>query len=145
MCIRDSFWDELDFIGLNCYYPLSKSDNPSKRDLEKAFDQVINKIEKVCYKYNKPLVFTEIGFRSVAHPWKNPHAKEGNRPFNDAHQKLCYEVVLEGIKNKKWCNGILWWKWPSHLSYRGERNKGFSPNSKQTEDVISKYFKTKIY
>ncbi len=138
-----TFWDELDFIGLNCYYPLSKSDNPSKRELTKAFDQVIQKIEKVCNKYNKPLVFTEIGFRSVEAPWKNPHAKEGDRPFNDTHQKLCYAVVLEGIKDKEWCNGILWWKWPSHLSYRGSRNKGFSPNSKQTEDVISKYFKTK--
>ena len=138
-----TFWDELDFIGLNCYYPLSKGDNPSKRELTKAFDGVINKIEKVCNKYNKPLVFTEIGFRSVEGPWKNPHAKEGNRPFNDAHQKLCYEIVLESIQNKKWCNGILWWKWPSHLSYRGKRNKGFSPNSKQTEAVINKFFKTK--
>ncbi len=139
-----TFWDELDFIGLNCYYPLSKKENPSKKELTKAFDQVIHKIEKVCNKYDKPLVFTEIGFRSVDGPWKNPHAKEGDRPFNDVHQKLCYEVVLKGIQNKKWCNGILWWKWPSHLSHRGERNKGFSPNSKQTEDVINKYFKTKI-
>ncbi len=138
-----TFWDELDFIGLNCYYPLSKSDNPSKKELKKTFDQVINKIEKVTHKYNKPLVFTEIGFRSVAHPWKNPHAEEGKRPFNDAHQKLCYEVVLEGIKNKEWCNGILWWKWPSYMNYRGEKNKGFSPNLKQTEDVIAKHFKTK--
>ena len=135
----------MDFNGLNCYYPLSKKDDASKAELSKNFESVKKKIAKVYDKHRKPIVFTEIGFRSVAHPWKNPHAKEGNRPFNDAHQKLCYEVVLEGIKNKKWCNGILWWKWPSHLSYRGERNKGFSPNSKQTEDVISKYFKTKIY
>lgn len=138
-----TFWDELDFIGLNCYYPLSKSDNPSKRALTKSFAKVMDKIETVSYKFNKPIVFTEIGFRSVDGPWKNPHAKEDGRAFNDKHQKMCYEVVLESIKNKKWCKGILWWKWPSHLSYRGKNNKGFSPNSKQTEIIIEKYFKTK--
>lgn len=137
------FWDALDFIGLNCYYPLSKSDTPSKRALTKAFDKVMAKAATVCKKYNKQLVFTEIGFRSVESPWKNPHAKENGRPFNEAHQQLCYEVVLKGIQNKNWCNGILWWKWPSHLSYRGQQNTGFSPNSKQTENVIDKYFKTK--
>ncbi|MFK7981692.1 MAG: hypothetical protein AB8G86_17040 [Saprospiraceae bacterium] len=137
------FWDALDFIGLNCYYPLSKSDNPSKRELTNAFDKIMGKAAAVCKKYNKQLVFTEIGFRSVDRPWKNPHAKEDGRPFNEAHQQLCYEVVLKGIQNKKWCNGILWWKWPSYMSYRGHQNTGFSPNLKQTENVINKYFKTK--
>jgi len=137
------FWDALDFIGLNCYYPLSKSDNPSKRELTNAFDKVMEKAARVCNKYNKQLVFTEIGFRSVEGPWKNPHAKEDGRAFNDKHQQLCYEVVLKGIQNKKWCNGILWWKWPSYMSYRGHQNTGFSPNLKQTENVINKYFKTK--
>jgi len=140
-----TFWDELDFIGLNCYYPLSKGDNPSKRELAKAFDKVMHKIEIVCKKYKKQLVFTEIGFRSVERPWKNPHAKEDGRAFNDAHQKMCYEVVLESIKNKKWCNGILWWKWPSYMTYRGKNNKGFSPNAKQTEDIVEKYFKTNYF
>ena len=137
------FWDALDFIGLNCYYPLSKSDNPSKRELKKAFDKIMVKAATVCNKYNKQLVFTEIGFRSVDGPWKNPHAKEDGRAFNDAHQELCYEVVLEGIQNKRWCNGILWWKWPSYMSYRGNQNTGFSPNLKQTENVLTKFFKTK--
>lgn len=137
------FWDELDFIGLNCYYPLSKNDNPSKRELRNAFNKILNKVEEISNKYKKPLVFTEIGFRSVDGPWKNPHAKEDGRRFNDAHQKLCYEVVLDGIKNRAWCKGILWWKWPSYMSYRGQQNTGFSPNSKQTESVINEYFKTK--
>ena len=137
------FWDELDFIGLNCYYPLSKNDKPSKRELSKSFNQVMDKIELVCKKYNKPLIFTEIGFRSVEGTWKNPHEEANGRSFNDAHQNLCYEVVLEGIQNKKWCNGILWWKWPSYISYRGQQNTGFSPNLKQTENIINKYFKTK--
>jgi hypothetical protein len=138
-----NFWNELDFIGLNCYYPLSKNARPSKRELSKAFKGIIQKVEKVAQKYNKPLVFTEIGFRSVERTWENPHAHAGNRQFNDANQKLCYEIVFEGIKNKAWCKGLFWWKWPSYLEHRKGQNTGFSPNSKQTEVIISKYFKTK--
>ncbi|MEM1123574.1 MAG: hypothetical protein AAGJ18_24255, partial [Bacteroidota bacterium] len=138
-----TFWDELDFIGLNCYYPLSKDDHPSKRALTKSFNKTLDKIERFCKKYNKPLVFTEIGFRSVEAPWKNPHAEEGDRSFNGAHQKICYEVVLKNIKNRDWCNGILWWKWPSYPSYRGPRNKGFTPSDKPAEQIVEQYFKTK--
>ncbi|MEM6316371.1 MAG: hypothetical protein AAF960_01805 [Bacteroidota bacterium] len=137
------FWDALDFIGLNCYYPLSKNNNPTKRELSKAFARVTDKIESICSKYNKPMVFTEIGFRSVEETWKNPHAEANGRAFNDKTQSLCYEVVFENIKNKKWCKGILWWKWPCYMSYRGSKNTGFSPNDKQTENIVVEFFKTK--
>ena len=138
------FWDELDFIGLNCYYPLSKKDNPTKKELNNEFDKIMDRIEGICKKYNKQLVFTEIGFRSVENTWKNPHEEINGRSYNDHNQKLCYEVIFEGIKNKNWCNGILWWKWPSYLTHRRNQNKGFTPSQKQTEGVINKYFKTKI-
>ena len=138
-----SFWDELDFIGLNCYYPLSKSDNPSKAELKNSFNKTLQKAEAVCKKYNKTLVFTEIGFRSVTAPWKNPHSDSDGRAFNDTHQKLCYEVVFEGIEDKDWCGGTLWWKWPSYMTHRGKNHVGFAPNKKQTEKVIENFFKTK--
>ena len=133
------FWDELDFIGLNCYYPLSKNDNPTKAELKANFDKVITKIEKVHTKFKKPIVFTEIGFRSIDAPWKNPHA-EGDDSFNEDHQQLCYEVVHKGIKDQLWCSGILWWKFPSYLEYRGRENSAFTPNNKKAEETVKKWF-----
>ena len=136
-----NFWDELDFIGINCYYPLSEADNPDKKELEKRFDAVLEKVEKVSKQYKKPVVFTEIGFRSVNTPWKNPHADAANRPFSEKAQSLCYEVVFEGIHNKDWCDGIFWWKWPSYLSYQGQKNTSFTPNRKMAEGTVEKWFK----
>jgi len=133
------FWDELDFIGLNCYYPLSKNDNPDKVELKANFDSVKVKIKKVYTKFKKPIVFTEIGFRSINAPWKSPHA-EGDDSFNPDHQQLCYEVVFEGIANEPWCGGILWWKFPSHLEYRGLENSAFTPNNKKAEETVKKWF-----
>jgi len=133
------FWDELDFIGLNSYYPLSKEDNPSDDDLKASFDRVKEKITKVYNKYQKPIVFTEIGFRSIDMPWKNPHA-DGDTSFNPEHQQRCYEVIFEGIQNEPWCSGILWWKFPSYLEYRGIENNAFTPNNKVTEETVKEWF-----
>ncbi len=133
------FWNELDFIGLNSYYPLSKNDNPTDVELKANFEVVKTKIKNVYQKYKKPIVFTEIGFRSIDAPWKNPHA-DGNTPFNDEHQRRCYEVIFEGIQNESWCAGILWWKFPSYLEYRGSENTAFTPNNKATEATVKKWF-----
>jgi hypothetical protein len=133
------FWDEVDFIGLNCYYPLSKNDNPSEKEMKAKFEVIKTKIKTVYHTFKKPIVFTEIGFRSIHMPWKNPHA-EGDDSFNEEHQKRCYEIVFEGIENEPWCQGILWWKFPSFLEYRGRENSAFTPNNKMAEETIRKWF-----
>ncbi len=134
-----AFWDELDFIGLNCYYPLSKNETPTKAELKANFAKVKTKITRVYDQFKKPIVFTEIGFRSIDKPWKSPHA-EGDDSFNAKHQQLCYEVVFEGIENEPWCEGILWWKFPSYLEYRGLENSAFTPNNKMAEETIREWF-----
>lgn len=135
-----SFWEELDFIGLNCYYPLSDKDQPTKKELQKKFAEVLNKAEGISKKYQKPLVFTEVGFRSVEQPWKNPHAEAGERAYNPECQRLCYEVLLEGIQGEDWIRGLFIWKWPSHLDYQKENPVGFTPHDKPAELVINEWF-----
>ena len=134
------FWDALDFIGINCYYPISKEKQPSKRTLKKSFEAVAQKIEKVARRFNKPIVFTEIGFRSVEKTWANPHEDANGRAFKEQSQALAYEAVFETIQNKDWCQGILWWKWPSYLTYGGEKNTGFAPTGKAAERVVEEWF-----
>ena len=133
------FWDDLDFIGLNSYYPLSKADNPSDEELLAKFDTIKIKIVQVHDKFQKPIVFTEIGFRSIDHPWKNPHA-EADESINQVAQQRCYEVIFKGIENEPWCQGILWWKFPSYLGYRGTDNSAFTPNNKLAEETVRTWF-----
>ena len=134
-----SFWNELDFIGLNSYYPLSKNQTATDEELEANFDKVKNKIATVYEKFKKPVVFTEIGFRSIDAPWITPYA-DGDNSFNEDHQNRCYEVIFNGIKDAEWCKGILWWKFPSYLEYRGRENNAFTPNNKKAEATVKKWF-----
>ena len=133
------FWDDLDFIGLNSYYPLSKKDKPTDEEMRLQFDTVKMKIKKVFDRFKKPIVFTEIGFRSVDTPWKNPHA-EADETISEEAQRRSYEIIFEGIQNEPWCRGILWWKFPSYLEYRGEHNNAFTPNNKLAEETVRDWF-----
>jgi hypothetical protein len=135
-----AFWDELDFIGLNCYYPLTTNKIATKEELNSGFAKVLEKAEKVQKRFNKPLVFTEIGFKSVQTPWLMPHEASNNAPYFGEHQKLCYEVVFENIRDKPWIQGILWWKFPSYIEHRGIENDDFTPNRKPAEATVKQWF-----
>ncbi len=137
-----SFWEDLDYIGLNCYYPLGDKEKVSKKELNKAFKSVIKKAEGISQAAKRPLLLTEIGFRSIEGPWLNPHAQADGREFNEDHQEWCYETVFKTIGDKDWIHGIYWWKWPSYLDYRGRENTGFTPNRKKAEHIVQAYFKS---
>ncbi len=135
-----SFWDELDYIGLDCYYPLSDKEQPTKEELDQRFKQVLTLVERTCRKYNKPMIFTEIGFRSVEGVWKQPHEEPLGRPFSEHCQNLCYEVVLENLQGKDFCQGLLWWKWSCNLNNRERENTGFTPYDKAAQETVRVWF-----
>lgn len=135
-----NFWDELDYIGLNSYYPLSINAKAAKEELNTGFVKVLEKAAKVQKRFNKPLIFTEIGFKSIQSPWIAPHEGSSNAPYFGEDQKLCYEVVFENIRDKPWIQGILWWKFPSYLDFRGVENDDFTPNRKPAEAVVKEWF-----
>ncbi len=129
-------WSELDYIGIDCYYPLSEGKSPSDQELYEGFRKILGKIKLVSDKYGKPVIFTEIGFRSVLASWMEPHAGERGKKISMKCQKRCYQVVAKSLQGQDWVAGIFWWKWPSYLEYRGKENKGFSPNGKPAEEVL---------
>lgn len=136
-----TFWDGLDYIGLNCYYPLSQNEEATEEELRLAFEQVIAKAKAVSEKYGKPLVFTEIGFTSTTSPWIQPHKDGRGKSYDGQSQLKCYKIVMEVLKEQgDWCHGILWWKYPSYLSNGGDGHTGFTPNDKPTEKILQEYF-----
>lgn len=135
-----TFWEELDYIGLNCYYPLSQEENPSDEALRAAFGRVLKLAQQVSEQHHKPLLFTEIGFTSTPTPWKEPHKDRNGAPYQGEAQERCYRIVMESLRGQPWCRGILWWKYPSYLSQGGPGQTGFTPNGKPAEKEVKKGF-----
>lgn len=138
---RLTFWDELDLIGLNCYYPLSEAQNPSEAELSERFEQILQKARAVSKTFGRPLVLTEIGFTSTANPWQQPHLDGDGQTYSGSAQLRCYHIVTQALaRSTDWCRGVLWWKYPSYPTLGGEGHTGFTPNNKPAEEQLPELF-----
>lgn len=136
-----TFWDKLDFISVNCYYPLSEKMNPTDAELLDRFEQNLNVIEKVQKKYNKEVIFTEIGFKSIAAPWIAPHKDADEQAYSEEAQQRCYETMFTAMQDEVWIKGLYIWKWPSYMDFSTEYTKDFNPCNKKAEKTISDWYK----
>lgn len=59
---RIAFWDALDYIGFNAFFPLSQAANPPLATLRQSAAQIAQEIAQVHRLTGKPVLFTEVGF-----------------------------------------------------------------------------------
>ncbi|MEL7146518.1 MAG: hypothetical protein AAFO69_09140, partial [Bacteroidota bacterium] len=137
-----TFWDELDYIGIDCYYPLSKSKSATYEELQSGAAAMLKKIDGVAKKYNKQVLITEIGFRSVQNPWIAPYEETNGKAVNAEHQDMAYKAVLSQLEGKPWLRGIYFWKWPVvEQPFAVENDRRFIPQHKPVEKTIEAFFK----
>lgn len=136
-----TFWEELDIIGLNGYYPLGETDEITDEELLTGARRLMDRAEEVAVRSGRPLWLTEIGYRSVRAPWRNPHAEPGERPEDQEAQARVYQALLQAMEEEgDWLRGVFWWKWPSDLGYGGDDNKEYHPAGKQAAGVLRRYW-----
>ena len=134
------FWDELDYIGIQAYFPLAKSHNPDLAELTKSWEKQVPQIEKVVRKYKKPVFFTEIGYCNTVdaaiEPWVWPNERK-EIELSEEIQALCYEAFFETAWKKSWMAGVFFWKW--YPEAHG-RDPDFTPQGKKAEAIMARYF-----
>lgn len=135
-----AFWDALDAIGLNCYYPLSGKEDPTDDELLAGAKQIANRIDAVATKFQKPVVITEIGFTSSARPWLKPHDDDNDGQVNLEAQRRCYEIMFRALWGKSWLAGIYWWKWPTTLEDGRSDDDSFTPHRKPAAQVVARWY-----
>jgi hypothetical protein len=135
-----TWWDAVDVIGVDAYYPLSTKTNPSLDGLKAAWQPLVASLASLAARWQKPLVLTEIGYRSIdgtaMHPWD--WQIQGRVDLQE--QADCYRAAFESVYGQPWFAGIYWWSWsPDPLE--GEPNDdGYSPHNKPAEDVLRRWF-----
>jgi hypothetical protein len=125
-----TFWDALDYIGLDNYYPLP--DDYSTAEL-------LAKVEAVHNKYGKPVLFTEAGFSAVENAHRAPWEDETDKPLSLEEQARCYEALLKAFYEKPWFYGVYWWKVGTN-GYGGPQNNSMTPWRKPAMDVVKRWY-----
>jgi hypothetical protein len=136
-----SFWDELDYIGINFYYPLSDDRRASDEQLRAGVGQALSRVDAVADRFGKPVIITEVGFTSSPAPWIAPYERDWRAAPDEAAQARSYQAFIDGVAGRPGFAGVYWWKWPSFLEYGGARHTGYTPNGKIAEDIVRDWFR----
>ena len=137
------FWNELDYAGIDPYFPLVTSSNPTVEQLKSAWEDWLKKIEPWQKKINKPVIITEIGYKSAVGANEEPWQYAPIAGVDLELQVNCYEALLEAFWDKPWVYGVYWWYWGVHPKMGGNANRGFTPQNKPAQEVVSRWYKEK--
>ncbi len=140
------FWNELDYIGLQAYFPITQKANPDLEAIKSGWDSHITKLQTLSNTYNKPILFTEVGYKSEASatikPWEWGsffsilYRKKSNRT-----QHLAYQALFDKLWHQEWFAGIYVWEWNTRSTPNGAENSlNFSPRFKPAQNTIAKGF-----
>lgn len=138
------FWDQLDFIGVQAYFPLANSEAVPAEDIKRKADEVAQGLRQFSEKWKKPIVFTEVGFPSISSGLIQPHEEKWMAETSEKTQALGYRTILESFGDTSWFRGNFWWKWESANSpMKGRRqnsDKSLHFRNKEAESVIQSYY-----
>ncbi|MFQ5570400.1 MAG: hypothetical protein ACE5G0_12035 [Rhodothermales bacterium] len=142
-----TFWDALDYIGVQAYFELSKAENPTLDMLREGWVPYKETMQRLSERVGLPVLFTEIGYRNVpsaaAEPWRWPSRDEiGTVQPDDTLQAHLYQIFFESLWHEDWFAGAVIWKWrPDTEERRRRRNYlDFSPQNKPAEQLIARWF-----
>jgi hypothetical protein len=106
-----SFWDQLDFIGIDAYFPLSNKPTTDISALEFAWIPIRDEMSAFAIGIGRRILFTEAGYPSLVgaaiEPWSNDFS---NTP-SQQEQAAAYEALLATFSGEPWWAGTFWWSW----------------------------------
>ena len=142
-----TFWDDLDYIGIQAYFPLTENKNPSIEQISEGWNAYLPTMDSLSKKFNKQILFTEIGYKSTADSAINPWEwidglPKGAKSYSTQTQANCYEAFFNTVWPKDWFAGAhIWQMRPDYPTKKNiDGNIDFTPLLKPAEKVIANGF-----
>jgi len=89
---------------------------------------------------DKPVIFTEIGYRSGNGSSIVPGRHWGQLSVDLQEQADCYEAAFQVLWNKTWFYGFYWWNWETDPNAGGSADAGYTPQDKMAQDVVTNWY-----
>ena len=132
---RVPFWDAVDVIGVQAYFPLSSDRQPSLEALGVGWDGHLDQLEVLSRSLgDKPVLFTEIGYNRSSEAAREPWSYQvDDSPENRALRLRLIRSALTKLEGEPFLEGIFWWKWMPGPS-AGRSN--FSMRDPEAKDAL---------
>lgn len=113
---RIKFWDDLDYIGFEPYFPLTKKRDPTLEELMQGFGSKLDssaytRAKELYEKYKKPVLFTELSWHSFDGTNQYDIRVPSNPVVDLQEQAGVYEAMLRSLEERPWIQGAYPWAW----------------------------------
>lgn len=138
------FWDDLDYIGLSAYFPLSDNKTPKVSDLIDSWKGTKKTLQKLSRREGKPILFTEYGYMSVDKcAWRAWEIEKERHKLliNEEAQANALEALYAVFWDEPWWGGGFMWKWfPNGMGHEGYFDKDYTPQGKKASETVAKWY-----
>jgi len=135
---RVPFWDELDFVGVDAYFPLAGA-GADRAALAEGARRAVAELAAAAARFGRPVILTEVGFAARRDAWASPHEEAGE--YHEGDQALAYEVLLEALGRPPWLAGVYFWKVYTDPSYEDGKGGMFHFLGRAAEAAVADYLR----
>lgn len=141
---KTPFWSDLDYIGIDGYFPVSELKTPSVEDCKVGLLPWKTEMKAFYSTLKKPVLFTEFGYRSVdftaKEPWRSDVEMDA---VNLNAQTNATKAFFDSFWKEDWIAGGFIWKWfHDNESVGGPNDAWFTPQNKPVESIIKEIYST---
>jgi hypothetical protein len=139
------FWDLLDFIGINAFYPLASEGGASDADYREGAKRWVAPVRALATRFDRPVLFVEVGYTTrrdaAIEPWLWPDGMEGV-VIDEREQARALAAMFEAFLPEPWFAGFFVWRYYANLDdVSQEAEWGFSPHAKMASQVLEAAFR----
>ena len=136
------FWDKLDYIGVDAYFPISRDKTPTVAQSKTGWKNHVPLLKGLSTTYQTPVLFTEYGYRSVDYAGKEPWNSSRNYgQVNLEAQENLLTGLFKSVWDQPWFTGGFLWKW--YAKYEGSGgpdDNRFTPQNKPALQTIARFY-----
>jgi hypothetical protein len=136
-----TWWDAVDLIGQDAYPTLSTRLHPTVVQLEAGWSRYYRPLLRLHRRYNKPVIFTEIGIRSIAGAARAPWDWQVSGKVDLVGQSRWYQAALKTFAARGWMKGLFLWQWYTDPTVGGPKDGSYTPHRKPAETVLEHWFR----
>ncbi len=137
------FWNYLDYIGLSGYFPLPGNGSPASLAADwSRWDTAI--VHPLATLWNKRIVFTEVGYRSVSGAHIAPYSWQSVGLPSQAEQANDWTALFAYWSRRTYFAGVQVWQWyaDSNADPRSvpPAATDYAVQGKSAQDVLRSWF-----
>lgn len=138
------FWDQLDLVGINAFYPLADHSGATYEEYVEGARAIVPQLRELAEVLQMPVLFVEVGYSSrpdaAVEPWLWPDDME-NVVVDEQEQARALSAMFEAFLPHEWFAGLLVWRYYANIDdVSQEAIWGFSPHAKEAEVLLDEVF-----